>query len=956
MDFTAEFAQQVRVLRSRFSQELFVISEKIGLSNILQLRAEDWKHVPVLHLYLLAYQRFPSMRKGMNQEALFLSFSDTFSQVIAYALLTVRWSNRQQTTRLMRRDLKRLPQTTGVVRILLEHMSSLYFGTDIDACIEEICFILSNIDLEDVFVHSKEKPILHFYEDFLEVYQKGERKDKGVYYTPESVVRFMVRSTDDYLKEVFHIPLGLASTKTWKEVLFQLKEANLSEILIPEYAKDDDFFVRILDPATGTGTFIIKVVEMIRSNLKCYWTNLGWSKEQKCVEWNAYVRGTQGLSKDYTGQGLLDRLFAFELMEAPYCIAHIRLAILLYEDVDIPFVFHPEDDTNIFLVNALEHPMERDVVSRKFDQEHRLAEVQTKIPMTVVLGNPPYLGGASNRPDWITQQIEHYKYIHGIHFEERKHWLNDDYVRFFRLGQLYIERAGVGVLCYITPHSFLDNPTFRGMRKSLLDSFDDIFVVNLYGNARKVVYLSSGERDENIFDIMQGVSINLCLKTTLGTSEGLGKVQTHDVYGLRGAKLQFLQSHQMQDLSWKSISMNVYHKGFDYYFFNSKDFGEMEQYSKGFSLRDLFLLSTSGIVTARDSVVIDTDKEILEKRMEYFFDIRNSDDDIRKTLFSNRGSQKYAAGDTRGWKLSIQRQKKPENYRTLIQKIAYRPFDIRYLFYTPQMVDWGREDVMPNLIHDGNIGLVFKRGGIEAMAPPVFITNTLIDFRSWSRPGMQGGDSVGPLYVYDDGVAISNLNSQIVSMFQNIQEGCTGEDIIHYIYALTHSKKYMQTFSEFLSFDYPRIPYPTSRENFAQLVEKGQELRSIHLLEADICTKLPSLLRNKDGSIAHQSDLITQCRPKAPTLNKAKKQNKWNGQVWINKTQYFTDIPQYVWDMYIGGYQPARKWLKSRRRTASKPGMSLSTLEVRQYARVIVVLKETHRLMREIDIIIFSQC
>ena len=495
------------------------------------------------------------------------------------------------------------------------------------------------------------------------------------------------------------------------------------------------------------------------------------------------------------------------------------------------------------------------------------------------------------------------------------------------------------------------------MRKSLLDSFDNIFVVNLYGNARKVVYLSSGERDENIFDIMQGVSINLCLRKNSGKSECLGKVQTHDIYGLRASKLNFLQNHQMQDLSWKSIDMDVYHKDFDYYFFTSKDFGEMEQYSRGFSLRDLFLFSTSGIVTARDSVVIDTDKNILEKRMEYFFDVRNSDDDVRKALFSNRGSQKYLAGDTRGWKLSIQRQKKPQKcYGALIQRIAYRPFDIRYLFYTPQMVDWGREDVMPHLIHEGNIGLVFKRGGIEAMAPPVFITNTLIDFRSWSRPGMQGGDSVGPLYVYDDDVAVSNLNPQIVSMFQNIKESCTGEDIIHYIYALTHSQKYMQTFSEFLSFDFPRIPYPKKREHFIHLVKKGQELRSVHLLEADICTQLPSLLRNEDGSVAYQSDLITQCRPKASTLNKAKKQKEWNGQVWINKTQYFTDIPQYVWDMYIGGYQPARKWLKSRRKTASKPGMSLSTFEVMQYAQVIFVLKETHRLMREIDIIILSQC
>ena len=631
------------------------------------------------------------------------------------------------------------------------------------------------------------------------------------------------------------------------------------------------------------------------------------------------------------------------------------MAILFHEDRDLPFDFTPEDETNIFLVNALEHPNECFGAPNQTLKEKKLRMVKTKVPMTVVLGNPPYLGGASNRPDWITQEIENYKYIHGSHFEEKRHWLNDNYVRFFRLGQLYIERALIGVLCYITPHSFLDNPTFRGMRKSLLDSFDDIFVVNLYGNARKVVYLPSGERDENVFDIMQGVSINLCIKTTCQQSDSLGIVHLHDVYGLRASKLKFMQNHRMQELSWTSLSMEMYHSDFDYYFFTEKDFGAMEEYAKGFSLRDLFLVSTSGIVTARDSVVIDTDKNRLKKRMQYFFDLRNSDDDVRTTLFSQKSTQKYAAGDTRGWKLSEQRKKKPDkSYNALIQKIAYRPFDNRFIFYAPQMIDWGREDVMRHLIREGNIGLIFKRGGTEVKSPPVFITKALIDFRSWSRPGMQGGDSVGPLYVYNDRFANSNLNPQIVSKFRAIQESCTCEDIIHYIYALAHSQKYMQTFSDFLSFDYPRIPYPKSRGRFALLVDKGRELCAVHLLESDVCARLRSLLRNNDGSIAYQSELITQCRPKGPTLNKAKKQKEWNNQVWINKTQYFTGIPQYVWEMYIGGYQPAQKWIKCRRKTASKAGTALNKLEVIQYARVIAVLKETYRLMQEIDMITLS--
>ena len=235
------------------------------------------------------------------------------------------------------------------------------------------------------FFHPTDEPILHFYEDFLEVYQKGERKNKGVYYTPDPVVQFMVESIDKQLKDTFRLPLGLASTKTWKEVCICLNDSGLSGSVSSEHAKDSDFFVRILDPATGTGTFIIKVVKQIRSNLKRYWAGLGWSNEQKITEWNAYVRGTQGVLQDYSGQGLLSRLFAFEVMVAPYCIAHIRLSILFHEDRDLPFDFTPEDETNIFLVNALEHPNRCFGAPNQTLKEKRLRVVKTKVPMTIVL-------------------------------------------------------------------------------------------------------------------------------------------------------------------------------------------------------------------------------------------------------------------------------------------------------------------------------------------------------------------------------------------------------------------------------------------------------------------------------------------------------------------------------------------------------------------------------------------
>src|SRR5690554_6815260 len=373
---------------------------------------------------------------------------------------------------------------------------------------------------------------------------------------------------------------------------------------------------------------------------------------------------------------------------ASYAMAHLNLDLLLTETGYKPTT---NQRFRVYLTNSLEeHHQDTGTLFANWlsTEANEANHIKRDTPVMCVIGNPPYSGISSNNGEWISNLIEDYKYVDGVHFNERKHWLNDDYVKFLRYGQHFIEKNGSGVLAYINPHGFLDNPTFRGMRWNLLKTYDKIYTIDLHGNSKKKETAPDGSPDQNVFDIMQGVSINFFVKTGKKKSSELGKVFHCDLYGRREFKYNFLTDNTLKTVEFEEVKYTK-----PYFFFVPKNQKGRATYENGFRVDELFTSNVTGIVTARDSVVIDTNKNQLLKRIEKFTDDQFTDREIRNWLFPNKKDGKYLAGNSRGWKLELARSKISNNdHNSFIKDIDYRPFDIRKIYYSPDMVDWGREN------------------------------------------------------------------------------------------------------------------------------------------------------------------------------------------------------------------------------------------------------------------------
>jgi predicted helicase len=556
------------------------------------------------------------------------------------------------------------------------------------------------------------------------------------------------------------------------------------------------------------------------------------------------------------------------------------------------------------------------------------------------VGNSPYSGISSNNGEWITSLIEDYNYVDGKHFNERKHWLQDDYVKFIRFGQYFVEKNGEGVLAYINNNSFLDNPTFRGLRWNLLNSFDTIYIIDLHGNSKKKDKAPDGSPDKNVFDIQQGVSINIFVKNGKVKKGGLAKVKHVGFSGSREYKYDILEKSNLRTLKFTNVNYES-----PYYFFMPKNYDAQGPYNSGFSLEELFPVNVTGIVTARDSVVIDFNKKTLHDRIKRFCDFELSDKEIRSWLFPGKKDGKYSAGDSRGWKLPEARKKIAKNdHNKFIKMIGYRPFDDRYIYYSPDMVDWGREKIMGNLLKPENIGIVYARQSTDENWTMIQLSRTMIDNRfhfSYKGIPMQS-----PLYLYplDDERQTKSLKLErqpnvnkeiIVRIAESLKLKFTSEkdnspntfcpmDMLDYIYAVLHSPTYRKKYREFLRIDFPRVPYPSDKKMFWELVKLGGRLRSVHLFEDPISekyiTKYPEGGNNKVEGIEYDSK-----------------------KVWINSNQYFDNVPKVAWDFYVGGYQPAQKWLKDRK------GHRLTYDDIMHYQKIIVALFETDKIMQEND-------
>lgn len=850
------------------------------------------------------------------------SFADIYAQTIAYGMFAARYHDPTLPTFSRLEAAELIPKSNPFLRKLFQDIAGFDVDSRIVWIVDELVSIFLATDVAKImktFGRSTkmEDPIIHFYETFLAEYDKSLRKARGVWYTPQPVVNFIVRAVDDILKDEFGLSKGLADNSKTKIKVKVQSAYKRHKGGVTDYEREVHR-VQVLDPATGTGTFLAETIKHIHSKFK----------------------GMEGMWQKYVKEDLIPRMNGFELLMASYAMAHLKMDMLLSET---GYVAEDNQRFRIFLTNSLEeaHPDSNTLFSSWLsDESNQANEVKKDTPVMVIIGNPPYSGESANKGKWIMDLMEDYKKEPGGKEklkEQNSKFINDDYVKFIRFGQHFIEKNGSGILAFINPHGFLDNPTFRGMRWNLLKTYDKIYTIDLHGNAKKKETAPDGSIDQNVFDIEQGVSINLFVKSGKKDDGELADIYLFDLFGRRESKYEFLNSKSIHNIEYKFI------KPFgNAYVFKEIDEEQFNKYNLGISPINLFQTNVMGFQTHRDDFAIDFHYDNIKSRALNLRDLNISNFDIYKM---------YNIKDNRDWKLEKARKEiqSDEGWQKKIIKCNYRPFDLRPCYFSYVMMDYPRKELINNFLERDNLLLGIGRQGLAVGDIEWCLTTVSrnpVDANMFRR----GGVNLFPLYLYPDTNGqlstdeqqerIPNLNKEIVAeiakglelTFTNEKDASTSSadstfapiDILDYIYAVLHSPTYREKYKEFLKIDFPRVPYPKDATVFWQLVELGGQIRELHLLESkkveDFKTSYPV---SGDNIVA--------------------KPSYKDGKVFINNTQYFDNVPEIAWNFYIGGYQPAQKWLKDRK------DRELDFDDVLHYQKMIVALTETDRLMKEID-------
>ncbi|NLW32960.1 MAG: N-6 DNA methylase [Fibrobacter sp.] len=807
-------------------------------------------------------------------------FSDIYAQTITYGMFAARLHDDSMDTFSRIEAATLIPKTNPFLRKLFQYIAGYDLDDRIKWIVDDLADVFRATNVSDLLkdfgkATKQSDPIIHFYETFLSEYDPALRKSRGVWYTPEPVVNFIVRAVDDILKQEFGLKDGLADTsKTEIEVATQTfdkkKQAYKKEKVIVHK-------VQILDPATGTGTFLAEVIKHVYKNFE----------------------GQQGIWNQYVDKHLIPRLHGFEILMASYAMAHLKLDLLLGET---GYKSNKDQRFKVYLTNSLEehHPDTGTLFANWLSEEANEANhVKRDTPVMCVIGNPPYSVSSTNRGEWINKLLEDYK----KDLKEKSYnSLSDDYVKFIRYGQYFIEKNGSGILAYISNNSFTDGIVFRKMRENLLNTFDKIYILNLHGNSKKKEVCPDGSPDQNVFDIMQGVSINLFVKTGKKKANELGNVLTCDLQAKREQKYNFVTKNSLGTIKWRSLKNKA-----PEYFFVIKNYIDEDGYKAGFIIDELFTVKAAGIKTHRDAIVIGfTTKELM---------------------------------------VQLQQHEKNDYSYEKCKCITYRPFDERIIYYDTELVVRHRKEQIKHSFQD-NFSLLAGRQTKTPLITHFFISRTISEMKTAES---STGSYHFPLYLYPDSDSsqsdmfssgssrVPNLNMDIVKQigeglsltFTPEKEGNSKKkfapiDILDYIYAVLHSPSYREKNKEFLKIDFPRVHYPKDKEIFWKLVKLGGELREIHILESPVVekliTKYPKDGNNEVGKIEYK-DL----------------------KVWINPDQYFENVPQVAWEFFIGGYQPAQKWLKDRK------GRELSYEDIVHYQKIIVALVKTDEIMKKID-------
>ena len=869
----------------------------------LELKSDE-EQTGSLYMQLKAFKDV--LNKDINEDR----FADLYAQTIAYGFFAARIHDESPDEFTIKEAVDLIPETNPFLRQLFQNLAAYNVNKSIAWIVDDLVTIFAATDVKKLRKNfetefQKRDPMIHFYEDFLASYNPEAKKKYGVFYTPQPVVEFIVRAVDDILKSDFNLPEGLADT---------------SKVDTPTENGISQHRVQILDPATGTGTFLAEVVSRIK-------------ERQQPGIWPQYVR-----------EHLLPRVYGFEYMIAPYTIAHLKLDMLMNLSAADKKQLTNEDRVNIYLTNSLI----KDDIKPKYifaqeiaNEANKANKIKHSAPVMVMLGNPPYAVSSNNKGKdfaWIEELLKAYK--KGLN-EKNIQPLSDDYIKFIRLAQYYVERTGEGIVAYISNNSFLDGLIHRQMRRELMRCFDDIYILDLHGNNRTGGTAPNGGEDENVFAIMQGVSINIFVKKK-NSIEKPAEIHHYDLYGTRKEKYNFLSSSTINSIPWhllQPIEPNL--------FFVPKDFRDIEEYNRGFKVDELMRVYSNGIQTGRDELFIDDDRKQLEQRI-----VKLLNGDIDSSFI-----EKYNIKDSSSYNL-IARIKKSTYNPNFIQKLAYRPFDIKYFYYDENLVKRSFYRVFKHMLSN-NIGLICSRQFGSKVHFITGVSDTLVEMSSQPFAPY----NVFPLYIYNTEGEIDfqkgcqpNLDETIWRTIEhwvkygqaykpltaNEQSGELGfdaepeephflapEDIFDYIYGVLHSPLYREKYKEFLKVDFPRIPYPKNADEFEHYKECGHQLRELHLMH-----NVPesSVSFDEPGNCK-----VEQIRP-IPNID-----DGYSYSIYINDKQFFAYVPTEAWEMYIGGYQPAQKWLKDRK------GRVLSTEDILHYEKIISVLLETKRIMDTMD-------
>ncbi len=875
------------------------------------------------------HEQMEGFRKVLLHDLTAEQFGDMYAQTICYGLFAARCnSTGVHFTRT--HAAYDLPKTNPFLRKLFAHIAGPELDERIVWAVDNLAELLNRADISAIlqdFGRStrQEDPVVHFYETFLSAYDQKMREARGVYYTPEPVVSYIVRSVDIILKKDFKLRDGLADASKVK--LTRPKKIGKGMETIETHK------VQILDPATGTGTFLYSVIRQI---------------------YEAFA-GNKGMWPGYVRENLLPRLYGFELLMAPYAVAHMKLGLLLRET---GYDFSSDERLRVFLTNTLEEAHELTglplFTQWLADEASSANQVKKEAPVMVVLGNPPYSGHSANTGAWIAgllrgsdsatgQKTGNYFEMDGAPLGERNpKWLNDDYVKFIRFAQWRIEQTGYGVLAFVTNHGYLDNPTFRGMRQSLMQSFDDIYLLDLHGNSKKKEKSPDGGKDENVFDIQQGVAIGLFVKHNKAQDKP-AQVYHADLYGTRESKYIGLAENDLTTTHWKTLQPQA-----PFYLFVPQDETLRDEYEQGWSINNIMPECSLGILSKRDTMVVGFDDSTVWKNIQDFVNPNISDIECAEQFG-------LPLSDKDKWDIKIARTRLFNNIsKTFIRPITYRPFDRRSVYYDTNLIARPNTRVMQHF-DSYNKALIVGRQGDATGSDSwdiFFVTRELCDQNIYRR----GGGTVFPLYLYPTiknylfdednpskapGGRRPNLAPEFIADFYKrlkltfVPDGCGDlhktfgpEDVFHYAYAVFSSPAYRNRYAEFLKIDFPRLPLTSDVELFRSLCALGKELVALHLMEQlpKPRTRYPTAGDNTVDNVRY-----SESAEDAP------------GRVWINKTQYFDNVPPEVWGYHIGGYQVCQKWLKDRK------GRQLSYDDLTHYQGIVAALARTIELQAAID-------